>query len=127
MARYGNTVAAAVATQLVNDFPRVKFCFLVGIGGGVPSGTSDIRLGDVVVSTPEGDHGGVVQYDLGRRLSGDRFEKVGILNVPPRILTTHSSMLRAQREKHLGEQMHNHLKAMMKIAEIWKENFHLQG
>jgi len=32
----GNTTAAVVTTQLVNDFPSIKFCFLVGIGGGGP-------------------------------------------------------------------------------------------
>ncbi|KAK0710356.1 hypothetical protein B0T26DRAFT_724720, partial [Lasiosphaeria miniovina] len=30
---------------------------MVGIGGGVPSGKNDIRLGDVVVSVPDGEHG----------------------------------------------------------------------
>lgn len=38
---------------------------MVGIWGGVP-GTEDIRLGDVVVSLPQGAYGGVVQYDFGR-------------------------------------------------------------
>jgi len=34
---------------------------MVGIGGGAPSPRHDILLGDVVVSNPEGNFGGVVQ------------------------------------------------------------------
>jgi nucleoside phosphorylase len=33
---------------------------MVGIGGGIPSTKNDIRLGDIVVSLPEGQHGGVI-------------------------------------------------------------------
>jgi len=99
----GNTTAAAVATQLRNDFPRVKVCFLVGIGGGVLSERTDIRLGDVVVSIPEGDSSGVVQYDLGRTFPNGRFERIGTLNKPPVILTGYSALLRSQGERQLGE------------------------
>jgi hypothetical protein len=50
---------------------------MVGIGGGVL---------DVVVSSPHKQHGGVVQYDLGKAtLSG--FEQKGFINSPPRIPT----------------------------------------
>ncbi|KAL3471916.1 hypothetical protein BJX99DRAFT_236612 [Aspergillus californicus] len=48
-----------------------EFCLLVGIGGGVPSLENDIRLGDVVVRQPGGIYGGVMQYDLGKRLLVD--------------------------------------------------------
>jgi hypothetical protein len=41
---------------------------MVGIGGGVPSAEADIRLGDVVVSRPDGSFGEVVQYDLGKAI-----------------------------------------------------------
>src|SRR3984885_8941870 len=52
MPEIGNNRAAVVATQLLNDFPSVRFGLLVGIGGGIPSEEDDISLGDVVVSTP---------------------------------------------------------------------------
>lgn len=58
--------AAQVTLQLLNDFNSIRFGLLVGIGGGVPSETQDIRLGDVVVSNPTDTFGGVVQYDLGK-------------------------------------------------------------
>ena len=62
----GKGAAATVATNLTRTFPSIKWRLLVGIGGGVPSDKHDIRLGDVVVSMPDGHHGGVVQYDLRR-------------------------------------------------------------
>ncbi|UKZ76963.1 hypothetical protein TrVFT333_004679 [Trichoderma virens FT-333] len=57
----GKGAAATVAANMSRTFPSIKWRFLVGIGGGVPSDNNDIRLGDVVVSMPEGIHGGVVQ------------------------------------------------------------------
>ena len=48
-------------------FPSVQLRLLVGIGGGIPSQKNDIRLGNVVVGKLDGIHGGVVQYDLGKR------------------------------------------------------------
>jgi nucleoside phosphorylase len=47
-------------------FTSIQFSLMVGIGGGVPSDDADIRLGDVVVSQPYKQHGGVVQYDFGK-------------------------------------------------------------
>ena len=52
-------------------FPRLRFGLLVGIGGAVPT-PEDIRLGDVVISQPDGTEGGVVQYDLGKATIGDK-------------------------------------------------------
>ncbi|KAE8873266.1 hypothetical protein PTNB73_02417 [Pyrenophora teres f. teres] len=68
--RIGLTGAAILAEKIRAGFPNIKYFLLVGIAGGVPrygpAGTvSDIVLGDVVVSSPRGNHGGVVQYDKG--------------------------------------------------------------
>ncbi|KIX98875.1 uncharacterized protein Z520_05336 [Fonsecaea multimorphosa CBS 102226] len=125
--RCGNTLAAAVATQLVNDFPRIKFCFLVGIGGGIPSEEKDIRLGDVVVSNPEGGFGGVVEYDLGKMHPDGRFERTGVLNKPPRILTTYCHFLCSKGEHWLRNQMSNHLKDMIKSRPDMRETFSFPG
>ena len=46
------------------------------------SDRNDIRLGDVVVGMPEGTHGGVVQYDLGKETTSG-FERKGFLQPPP--------------------------------------------
>jgi hypothetical protein len=44
--------ASTVASHMVSTYPNIRFGLMVGIGGGVPSKSADIRLGDVVVSKP---------------------------------------------------------------------------
>lgn len=83
---YGTNAAASVASTMICNFPSIRFCLLVGIGGGVPSEKRDIRLGDVVVSQPTGTNSGVLQYDLGKEEYGDHFQLVGSLQRPPRDL-----------------------------------------
>jgi nucleoside phosphorylase len=92
---YGNVSAATVAMQLLSSFHCVRFGLMVGIGGGVPSSNADIRLGDIVVSQPTDTCGGVIQYDLGKALSGGQFQRIGMLNRPPKILLTALSTLQA--------------------------------
>ncbi|KAF3147186.1 hypothetical protein TWF703_000026 [Orbilia oligospora] len=91
----GTNDAASVAMRMSSTFPSIKFNLIVGIGGGVPSHGHDVRLGDVVVSTPTGQHGGVVQYDLGKTTQGGVFERAGALNRPPMMLLTALSNLEA--------------------------------
>ncbi|RTE84351.1 hypothetical protein BHE90_001156 [Fusarium euwallaceae] len=83
---YGTTPAACVAKDMVRSFPSLRFALMVGIGGGAPTPERDIRLGDVVVSKPQGELGGVIQYDLGKRLSDGKFKRTGQLNGPPPVL-----------------------------------------
>jgi nucleoside phosphorylase len=71
---------------------------MVGIGGGAPSEEHDIRLGDVVVSRPTGQFGGVIQYDFGKALSGGKFERIGSLNKPPTALMTAVSAVRTRHD-----------------------------
>ncbi|RFU75887.1 hypothetical protein TARUN_6349 [Trichoderma arundinaceum] len=61
---YGTAAASDVATNLLRSFPNIRIGLMVGIGGGAPTGNHDIRLGDVVVSTPGDGQGGVFQYDF---------------------------------------------------------------
>jgi hypothetical protein len=51
----------------------------------VPSDKHDIHLGDVVISMPDGQHGGIVQYGLGKD-TNDGFQLKGFLSPPPSIL-----------------------------------------
>lgn len=81
----GKSAAAAVAKDMSRSFPSIELRLMVGIGGGVPSGRNDIRLGDVVVSMPDGQHGGVVQYDLIKN-TDDGIILKGFLWPPPEIL-----------------------------------------
>ncbi|KAK8054716.1 hypothetical protein PG994_009783 [Apiospora phragmitis] len=95
----GTNPAATVASQMQQSFPSLRFGVLVGIGGGVPRLDDeievDIRLGDVVISQPAGQHGGVVQYDFGKTGPGGRIARTGSLNAPPTILLNALSKLRA--------------------------------
>ncbi|KAL4923996.1 5'-methylthioadenosine/S-adenosylhomocysteine nucleosidase family protein [Aspergillus undulatus] len=84
-ARYGNSAAVAAATRMMNKFPNIEIGLMVGIGGGIPTEGNDVRLGDVVVSKPEGQHGGVLQYDMGK-ITTNGFETIGYLHPPPEIL-----------------------------------------
>ncbi|KAJ5781526.1 uncharacterized protein N7518_010009 [Penicillium psychrosexuale] len=97
---YGNVSATTVAIQLLSSFQSIRFGLMVGIGGGIPSSKADIRLGDIVVSQPADTSGGVIQYDLGKALSGDQFQRTGMLNRPPKVLLTALTTLQAH---HLTE------------------------
>lgn len=90
----GKGAVATVATNMARTFPCIEWRFLVGIGGGVPSNKHDIRLGDVVVSMPEGQYGGVVQYDLGKDTE-DNFQLKGFLWPPPAKLRSAVEMMQS--------------------------------
>src|SRR5277367_4831513 len=94
----GIASATTVAERLWVTFPSVKALLSVGIGGGAYTIENDIRLGDVVVSRPDGKYGGVVQYDFGKSLLEGRFEHTGALNSPPWELL---STLAAMKANHL--------------------------
>ncbi|KAH7391726.1 ankyrin repeat domain-containing protein [Pyrenochaeta sp. MPI-SDFR-AT-0127] len=96
----GNNPAAAVATQMRATFTGIRFGLMVGIGGGVPSGETDIRLGDVVVSQPHQTSSGVVQYDIGKT-TPTGFKRTGSLNSPPQILL--SAVSNIQSDAILGK------------------------
>ncbi|KAJ6000154.1 nucleoside phosphorylase domain-containing protein [Penicillium waksmanii] len=102
----GTTPAATVAIQMKSTFPSIRFGLMVGIGGGVPSASIDIRLGDVVVSQPHMGHGGVVQYDFGKTRPNE-FERTGFLNSPPTVLLNTIAVVQA-----------NHLTGESQLAEF---------
>ncbi|OCK79661.1 purine and uridine phosphorylase [Lepidopterella palustris CBS 459.81] len=91
----GPQSAATVAARMTSKFTSIRFGLMVGIGGGVPSSESDIRLGDVVISQPSLQYGGVVQYDFGKTEAGGRKSRTGWLDAPPKVLLNAVSKLRA--------------------------------
>jgi nucleoside phosphorylase/tetratricopeptide (TPR) repeat protein len=93
----GTSSAASVATQMKSKFVSIRFGLMVGIGGGVPSAQSDVRLGDVVISQPHMQHGGVVQYDFGKTGVSGHFTRTGFLNTPPTVLLNALAKLRSNR------------------------------
>jgi nucleoside phosphorylase len=101
----GTGSAAAVASEMRRLFPRIRFWFLVGTGGGVPLGDSDLRLGDVVISDASMEHGGAVQYDLGKTDSIGRYEQTGSLNAPPAVLLKLLSSVRSNHFQDRGKSL----------------------
>lgn len=97
---YGTTSAATTASNMLSSLPEIRIGLLVGIGGGIarPDNGQDIRLGDVVVCQPEGTTGGVIQYDLGKATSGQKWERKGTLNKPPQVLLNALAALQAEHE-----------------------------
>ncbi|KAF2791690.1 purine and uridine phosphorylase [Melanomma pulvis-pyrius CBS 109.77] len=68
--KIGLSQAAILAEKMRASFPNIGYFLLVGIASGVPrygpaGAVSEIVLGDVVVSSPRGYHGRVLQYDKG--------------------------------------------------------------
>jgi hypothetical protein len=61
----------------------------------VPCAKNNVRLRAVVVSTPTGSTGGVIQYNYGKTVTNGRFERMGSLNRPPDELVHAVSSLRA--------------------------------
>ncbi|KAE8374950.1 ankyrin repeat-containing domain protein [Aspergillus bertholletiae] len=93
---YGTCSAATVARDMLRSFQNIEIGLLVGIGGGAPSQSHDIRLGDVVVSTPCNNAGGVIQYDFGKRIQNKSFQDTGFVNMPPPHLLTAMNGLQAK-------------------------------
>ncbi|KAK4889605.1 hypothetical protein LTR27_011589 [Elasticomyces elasticus] len=107
----GNTFTASVVAHMMNTFPRLRFSLLVGIGGGVPTQPNEvfIRLGHVVVSNPEGQHSGAVQYDHGKAEAGE-FRRTGSLAPPPNVLLNAASRMSDARQLALTDPLIAHLR-----------------
>lgn len=81
----GAISAAIVAAQMMDCLVSITIRMIVGIGSGVPSQKHDVRLGDVVVSRPGPQYGGVVHYDFGKIMEGGKFIQTGRLNAAPEL------------------------------------------
>jgi nucleoside phosphorylase len=113
----GNNTAAAVIARLTAVFTSIRFALMVGIGGGVPSAGSDIRLGDVVVSHPHLQHGGVVQYDFGKTGPKGKTMRTGVLDAPPKVVLNAIAKLRENHLRHLST-LHTHLSTFDRLQEF---------
>lgn len=109
---YGTSSAAVVATHMHYTFNRIRLRLLVGIGGGVPSATNDIRLGDVVISSPTGGYGGVIQHDFGKNI-GHKIQMTGALNKPPQSLLVAIARLRMEHLIAQGNKISHYVQEML--------------
>ncbi|OWT42644.1 Pfs, NACHT and Ankyrin domain protein [Pochonia chlamydosporia 170] len=98
---YGTTSAAATALSLLASLPSIRVGLFVGIGGGIarPDEDRDIRLGDIVVSQPDGTSGGVCQYDLIKAKPVDKRERKGFLGRPPTVLLNALAKIQGVHER----------------------------
>ncbi|KAI9774450.1 MAG: hypothetical protein M1839_001733 [Geoglossum umbratile] len=120
---YGTASAASVARDMLHSFPNIRIGLMVGIGGGVPSRKHDIRLGDIVVSSPRDGDSGVFQYDFGKTIQAQSFQVTGFLNQPPMILRTAVNGLKAQYERkgnRFEEAIHSILKRNPRLQQKYK-------
>lgn len=119
---YGLSSAASVAANMLNSFPNIRIGLMVGIGGGAPTAKHDIRLGDVVVSSPEKETGGVYQYDYGKTIQGRKFKQTGFLNKPPAVVLTAVSVLESTYESE-GHDIEGKIKAILEKKPKLKKNY----
>jgi nucleoside phosphorylase len=120
----GNNSAATVAKDMIRSFP-IKIGLMVGVGGGEWSKKVDVRLGDVVVSQPDGIHGGVVQWDFGKIESGG-FIRTGSLNKPPLPLL---NAVQDFQTRHIidGDELAEHLSKLVQNKPRMAQTFTYQG
>ncbi|KAJ5948231.1 hypothetical protein N7466_001246 [Penicillium verhagenii] len=95
------TLAATVATNMLRTFSKsLRIGLMVGIGGGIPSPKSDIRLGDIVISYPSGTCGRVIQHDMLKIEGEGKLHRTGSLNRPPRLLLGAVDKIKTQMLRH---------------------------
>ncbi|KAF2135113.1 uncharacterized protein K452DRAFT_303791, partial [Aplosporella prunicola CBS 121167] len=110
---YGTSSATSVARDMLHTFPNIRIGLMVGIGGGAPTAKKDIRLGDIVVSSPSNGKGGVYQYDYGKTIQSQEFQPTGMLNQPPPVLRGAVSGLISQYEGD-GNKLSQAVEAILK-------------
>jgi nucleoside phosphorylase len=121
----GKVSASGVAKDMMRSFP-IKVGLMVGICGGVWSGKADIRLGDVVVSQPDGVHGGVVQWDYGKMERDGVFRRTGTLNKPPLPLLNAVQSLKV-RHRLRGNEVARHIQEAFAKFPLIEEEYGHQG
>jgi nucleoside phosphorylase len=120
----GNNSAATVAKDMLRSF-QIKIGLMVGVGGGVWSQKVDIRLGDVIISQPDGTYGGVVQWDFGKE-EANGFKRTGSLNKPPRLLLNAVQDVKAKHMKE-GVRLAEHVSIMIQRNPNLAHEFDYQG
>lgn len=143
----GKVSAALVAKDMLRSFKAVRFCLMVGIGGGVPCHKfneneenldgdfeywdsqegRDIRLGDVVIGSETKTTPAVFQFDFGKSLHGGKWEASGTLNGPPDVVRSAISQLKGEHIRKGTHTLSKHLSTMTKENPGLARNFRYQG
>ncbi|KAF4631670.1 hypothetical protein G7Y89_g6454 [Cudoniella acicularis] len=93
-----NVVIAVLPEGEYGISSAARIGLMVGIGGGAPSTRHDIRLGDIVVSSPSNGTPSVIQYDFGKTIQEQSFQLTKALNQPPMVLRTAVSGIKTHYE-----------------------------
>jgi nucleoside phosphorylase len=131
--KIGTDAASDLAARMRVAFRNIQYFMVVGIGGGIPSygppgASSQIVLGDVVVSYPRGNYGGIVRYDLGAWIDEGRLEFRGHTNSPPDSLLAAVNDLKARHSMTPGTKIPTFLQEMRSNIHIdERQNFEDQG
>ena len=88
--QYGTVKAAQAITHAIRTFPSIELALMVGIGGGIPSPSNDIRLGDIVVGTR------VMAYDLSKVVPGGLTRTDAVQHLKPQA----GALVSALRARH---------------------------
>ncbi|KAF2200072.1 purine and uridine phosphorylase, partial [Delitschia confertaspora ATCC 74209] len=129
----GTDAASDLAARMRAAFKNIEYFMVVGIGDGVPSygssgARSQIVLGGVVVSSPKGSYGGVIQYDYGAWMEEGRHEFFRHSNGPPATVLTAVNGLRAKHPLTPGMKIPCSLEEIrLKIREDERTYFKGQG
>ncbi|KAJ5936943.1 hypothetical protein N7466_003393 [Penicillium verhagenii] len=131
---YGTSPAAQTVNNMMRTFPRIRFGLMVGVGGGAPKSPhskdpkKDIRLGDVVVSEPHGDHSGVIQYDMGKMKDDNEFLIQSHMNKPPAILLKALKQVKSDHRFKKSKMQDYVLEVMDKMKDLPEfEDFEFPG
>ncbi|KAJ5889899.1 hypothetical protein N7504_010709 [Penicillium tannophilum] len=102
-AEFGTASAAIVAANMLNTFHNIKIGLMVGIAGGLPSRSHDIRLGDVVVNALHDGKGGFIQHDFKMSFIGRIFQQTRSMNHLHPMLFTAITRLQAKYERNANQ------------------------
>ncbi|KAF5639275.1 vegetatible incompatibility het-e-1 [Fusarium sp. NRRL 52700] len=91
---YGTNNAVNVLTNLIRTFTSIYLSLMVGIGGGAPSESFDIRLGDIVVGTR------VVQHDLGKITGSGQIQHTAVPRTLAHMIGKALSCLQAEHQQY---------------------------
>ncbi|KAK1849900.1 ankyrin repeat protein [Colletotrichum chrysophilum] len=116
---------------MVRSYPNLRFVLMVGIGGGVPTakddlkeaGENEIHLGDIVVSTPSGGHGAVIQYDFGKEHQAHGFESTGYLNIPPGAILAAVTTLQSDHDLNGTNSLASKIEELLGNKPKWRKLF----
>jgi nucleoside phosphorylase len=119
---YGTSSAANVVTNMLTSFPNIAIGLLVGIGGGAPTRKDNIRLGDIVVSSPNDGSPGVYQYDYGKTIQGSAFVQTGFLNQPPTVVRSAVTGLKSKYRRK-GHRIEETIESILEMWPRLKKDF----